>query len=119
MSKTDFTDLSWMDDDSDENIGEKLIDESSCEKLFGSCMLSIKMESKDDYLRWKYYCEPTRKWDFNVSFPAVIQATFEFHTVRDVNVIAQKIVQALQLGFNVYSARWQLKDYKSQLDQSL
>ena len=114
MSQTDFTDYSWMDDEPEEKPVISIPD-----TLYGSCILSIHIDNKPDYLRWKHYCDPTRKWDFNISFPAVLQATFEFHTVQDVNIIAQKIVQALQLGFNVYSARWQLKKYKSQLDQSL
>ena len=116
MGEINFTDYSWMDD---EESTPELPPILKTDTLYGSCILSIHMESKEDYLRWKYYCEPKRKWDFNVSFPTNLQATFEFHTVQDVNLIAQKIVQALQLGFNVYSARWQLKEYKSQLDQSL
>ena len=115
MENVNFTDLSWMDD-SDETPSLPEIKE---DKLYGSCVLSIYFNSHAEYLKWKRYCEPNRKWDFVTSFPVNFQATYEFHTVQDVNVIAQKIVQLLQLGFSVYSARWQLKEYKSQLDQSL
>ena len=89
------------------------------DKLFGSCVLSITIRNHGEFLKWKEYCEPNRKWDFNVPYPAPLQAKYEFHTAQDVDMIAQKIVQLLQMGFCVYSARWQLKEYKSQLDQSL
>ena len=105
-----------------ENVDEnELVDNApkETEKLFGSCILSITIRNKGEFLKWKTYCEPYRKWDFNVPFPAALQATYEFHTAQDVDVIAQKIVQLLQMGFCVYSARWQLAEYKSQLNQSL
>lgn len=84
------------------------------EKLFGKCILSIKFENHGEYLKWKTY-NSGRQWDFLVNYPAIMRAEYEFHTALDVEIIAKKIVSLLQQGFNVYSANWQLEDYKSQL----
>ena len=115
-SKINFTDLSWMDDKKEDSEAVK---QAKSETLYGSCVLTINIRWKAEFDKWKKYVEPNRKWDFVVPFPANMQATYEFHTAYDVHVIAQKIVQLLQMGFIVHSARWQLKEYKSQLDQSL
>ena len=83
-------------------------------KLFGSCILEIHFNNKYEYEKWLKY-HPDRKWDFIVTYPAVMRAIYDFHTALEVEIMAKKIVQLLQMGFNVYSARWQLKEYQSQL----
>ena len=86
------------------------------EKLYGSCILEIHFQNKYEYEKWLKY-HPDRKWDFLVTFPAVMRAIYDFHTALEVEIMAKKIVQLMQMGFNVYSARWQLKPYKSQLEE--
>ncbi len=92
--------------------------QGSDQKLYGKCVLSIRFENKYDYLKWQKY-NGTRQWDFIVDFPATMRAEYEFETIADIERMTKKIVLLLQLGFNVYSAGWQLAETKSQLKQSL
>jgi hypothetical protein len=84
------------------------------DKLYGKCVLSIRFNNFGEYKKWQVYVGE-RKWDFLVSYPAIMRAEYEFHTAYDVEVMTKKIIQLLQMGFDVYSANWQLKDYKTQL----
>jgi len=102
------------DDESTENQSQKDIT-AKADEFYGRCVLSIKFENKYEYEKWLKY-HPDRKWEFLVSYPAIMRATYEFHTKQDVEILASKIIQLLQMGFQVYSADWQLKQYKSQLD---
>lgn len=81
---------------------------------YGKCTLCIKFENHGEYLRWLTYAGG-RKWEFDHIYPAIMRADYEFHSELDVEVMAKKIVQLLQMGFNVYSASWQLRECKSQL----
>lgn len=93
---------------------EPMTDDSGVRALFGRCVLTIRFENGAEYAKWKKY-NPGRQWEFMVSFPALMRADYEFHTTLDVEMMAKKIVQLLEMGFNVYSADWQLKPCKSQL----
>lgn len=99
--------------DSNDYIPPKTIEElnepEEEEKVIfnGVCTLSIRFESPDEYVRWKHY-EHGRKWEFNVDYPAIMRAEYEFHKKSDVERMAMKIVDLLQNGFDVYSASWKL-----------
>lgn len=115
----------WKGDDNDYQPPKKVIslDENEEEKpvssipppppLNGKCILSIRFETPEDYLRWKYYFKG-REWEFMVDYPAIMRAELEFHDSRDVEMIAKKIVQLLQNNFDVYSANWKLEDQKNE-----
>lgn len=75
----------------------------------GSCTLAVRFETPEDYLKWKYYTGG-RQWEFMVNYPAVMRSTQEFHGTRDVEMISRKIVQLLEMGFDVYSANWKLDE---------
>ena len=114
----------WKNDDNDYRPSasiESELDEILAEKsdevglkgnadppLNGSCVLSIRFETRKDYLRWKCYFEKNR-WDFVVTYPAILRAEYEFHNSLEAEVLAKKIVQLLQAGFDVYSASWKLE----------
>jgi hypothetical protein len=85
--------------------------------LFGCCTLQVKIENEEDYEKWKKYNGGRNRWDFQTSFPAVMQAEYDFHTSLDVDIISRKIIQLLQMGFNVRAANWRLAEYKSQLEK--
>lgn len=89
-------------------IKEKLNKWSEPKKLYGSCALSIRFENHGEYLQWKKYFGSGRQWDFIVSYPAVMRAVYNFSNSMEVEVMAKKIVQLLEAGFNVYSASWTL-----------
>ena len=87
--------------------------------FYGKCVLSIRFKNHGEYLKWQKYTgsEFSRQWDFAVSYPTVFRATYYFHTTDEVEMMAKKIVQLMQMGFNVYSANWQLQQYESQLEE--
>lgn len=86
--------------------------------FYGRCILEIQLKNHGEYLRWQKY-NGGRKWEFDHTYPAIMRATYEFHTAMDVEIMAKKIVQLLEMGFEVYSARWKMAEEKSQLEQRL
>ena len=78
-------------------------------KLKGRCVLSIKIEDELEFEKWKEY-NPGRKWEFIVSYPALMRAEYRFVNSMDVEILVKKVVQLLQMGFNVYSAQWLLEE---------
>lgn len=83
-------------------------------KLYGKCILSIKLDNHGEYLKWKTYVGAPN-WEPVTPYPVIMRQEYVFHTVDDVYNLTRQIVMLLQMGFNVHSANWQLKDYKSQL----
>lgn len=108
----------WKGDDNDyqplkaEDLDEKTPDIQSSlpppPELHGKCILSVKFETPDDYARWKYYAKG-RQWEFMVQYPAIMRAEYDFHNSLEVEMLAKKIVDLLQQGFDVYSANWKLE----------
>lgn len=75
----------------------------------GKCVLSVRFENEEDYQNWLKY-NPDRKWDFLVSYPAVVRAEYIFTSSLDVEIMVKKIVQLLSMGFSVHSASWNLEE---------
>ena len=87
------------------------------DKLYGKCILSIRFRNHGEYLKWKRVFGMGRKWEFMIDhYPAIMQSEYIFHKAVDVEMMAKQIVALLQQGFDVYSAKWQLKEYQSQLE---
>lgn len=78
----------------------------------GSCILSIRIENRGEYLKWQKY-NPGYQWEFIVTYPALMRAKYEFKNALDVEMITKKIVQLLQMGFDVYSASWKLEEQET------
>lgn len=97
----------------DEEPGTYISDEQKPElkEVVGECILSIKIENHGQYLMWqKLNGGGNRQWEFLVSYPAIMRGRYSFKTSLDVEIIAKKIVHLMQMGFNVYSANWQLRE---------
>lgn len=112
----------WKPDDNDyipEKATEELLDisevpQTNSEKtsppiLNGRCTLSIRFENEEEYDRWKKL-SGGRQWEFLVSYPAIMRAEYPFHNALEAEIMAKKIVQLLQWGFDVYSANWTLEE---------
>ena len=82
--------------------------------FFGKCTLSIRFETEKDYKKWANALG-NRQWEFLTTFPAIMRAEYKFSSVDDVNMMVRKIVQLLQLGFDVHAANWQIAQCESQL----
>ena len=96
-------------DEPDEEDGEVLSDITAPPPEFhGKCVLSVRFDSADDHARWNTYVQD-RQWDFVVTYPAIMQATYNFHSSLEVDILAKKIIHLLQMGFDVYSASWKLE----------
>lgn len=93
----------------EEEWPESFPDPPAPPELHGRCTLSIRMDSEEDYQRWKKY-NPDRKWDFIVSFPAVMRAEYTFKNAMEVEMMAKKVVQLLQMEFDVHTANWKLDE---------
>lgn len=76
----------------------------------GKCVVAIRFKNRAEYLKWKYYMDPTRKWDFDVEFPAIMRTEFEFKNAREAEILCKKIIQLLEIGFDVYTSQWKLNE---------
>lgn len=76
----------------------------------GTCKLAIKFENRAEYLKWKRYIGGGSAWEFEISYPAIMYTNFEFHDSEDVEILCKRIVQLLEMGFNVHSTNWSLKE---------
>lgn len=85
------------------------------DRLYGKCTVQVMIKHHTEYLKWKKYNGGASRWDFEVSFPALMRREYIFHTITDLNMITQKVVQLLQLGFDVRAVNWKLTEYESQL----
>ena len=81
-------------------------------KLNCKCVLSIRLENHGEYLKWQKYSGSYRKWEFIHEYPAFMRAEYDLNTAAEVEEMAKKVVQLLQMGFNVYSAQWKLEEVK-------
>lgn len=73
-------------------------------------MIAIRFRHRAEYLKWKYYIDPSRKWDFEVEYPAIMRSEFVFHDSLEAEMLAKKIIQLLEMGFDVHTAQWRLKE---------
>ena len=76
-------------------------------KIEGLCVLTIRIDDEHAYEKWVKY-NPGRKWEYLVSYPALMRAEYRFSSSMDVEILVKKVVQLLQMGFDVYSAQWTL-----------
>ena len=97
------------DEPEDDISGHEPIIPDNKPKLKGRCVLSIKIEDELEFEKWKEY-NPGRKWEFIVSYQALMRAEYRFVNSMDVEILVKKVVQLLQMGFNVYSAQWLLEE---------
>ena len=95
--------------DDEEDEAESIPESPASPELHGRGVLCIRMENEEDYERWKKY-NPDRKWDFIVNYPAVMRAEYTFKNALEAEIMAKKIVQLLQIGFDVHSASWKLDE---------
>lgn len=85
-------------------------------ELCGEATITIRFENKLQWQKYRKYILKTG-WDFDGgSNPYVAQLPIKFHTVDDIEFIVKKIVQLLQLGFDVYSCQWKMK--QNEVDDS-
>lgn len=80
----------------------------------GTCILSIRFQNHGEYLKWKHLTNTNRQWEFIMQYPAIIRAEYKFHNALDVEIMTKKIVQLLQMGFDVYSTSWKLEEKKDE-----
>lgn len=76
--------------------------------MTGNVDLAIRFKNRAEYLKWKYYVDPNRKWEFEVSYPAIMRTEWTFQNSMEVEMLSKKIVSLLQMGFDVHSVNWRL-----------
>lgn len=93
---------------------EPYIPKTEEKALYGKCVLQIRFENEDEYKKWKEFNQ-RYKWGFDHTYPAIMRAEYEFHTVYDVELMTKEIVSLLEMGFDVRAVDWKVKEFKSQL----
>ena len=101
-------DVEIMTDDPE--VKKKLNALSKAKKIKGTCTMSIQIRNHGQYLKWKTYFGVGRQWEFVTSYPAIMRAEYTFTNSLEVEMIAKKVVQLLEMGFDVYSAQWKLEE---------
>ena len=86
------------------------------EALYGKCVLQVRFENEEEYKKWKEFNQ-RYVWSFDHTYPAIMRAEYEFHTVIDVELMAKEIVSLLEMGFDVRAVDWKVREYKSQLEK--
>lgn len=78
--------------------------------LIGHTTITIRFENRVQWQKYRKYILKT-DWDFDAeSHPYVARLEERYCCVDDIDRIVKKIVQLLQLGFEVYSCKWELED---------
>ena len=78
--------------------------------ITGHSAITIRFENRVQWQKYRKYILKT-DWDFDGgSHPYVATLEDRFKTVEDIERITKTIVMLLQLGFDVYSCKWELED---------
>ena len=77
-------------------------------ELDGKCRVSIRFQNRAEYLKWAKYMDPTGRWDFDVQFPAIMRKEYIFHSIYEVELMIKRIIDLLQMGFDVSMANFNL-----------
>ena len=104
-----------QNDTKEETEAEHTYYQPKSDDIYGTCTLQIQFQNHGEYLKWKKY-NGGRQWEFVTTYPAIMRAEYDFHTVQDIDILVRKIVQLLQIGFNVRASNWIIKPTKSQID---
>lgn len=85
------------------------VPEPKQESFFGHATITIRFENRVQWQKYRKYILKT-DWEFDGGQnPYTAQLKECFETVEDVENITKKIVELLQLGFDVYSCKWELE----------
>ena len=74
----------------------------------GVATIKVRFQNKAEYEKFRKYILKTN-WSYDLDHPMWEQLTMEFHCSEDVDKISRQIVALLQMGFEVYSCRYQLE----------
>lgn len=77
--------------------------------VYGTAVITIRFENRIQWQKYRKYILKTN-WDFDGgSAPYVAELPIQFACIDDIEQILKKVVNLLQLGFDVYSCHWKLK----------
>ena len=76
---------------------------------FGKTTITVRFENRIEWQKWRKYVLKT-DWDFDGgSGPYIATMDMRFSCTDDVEKIVKTIVNLLQMGFDIYSAKWTLE----------
>lgn len=82
--------------------------EEGVNNYYGSASITVRFENRVQWQKWRKYVLKT-DWDFDGgSGPYIARLEEKFNCSEDVERITKRIVQLLELGFEVYSCQWKL-----------
>ena len=87
------------------------------EEFNGLVKIRVKFRSSLEYQKFRKYILKT-DWSYGIDYPIFESLIMEFHNSEDLHEVTKKIVELLQLGFDVYSSHYELiteleADYES------
>ena len=92
------------------DVADQKLIYSDAVPMVGNSTITIRFENRVQWQKYRKYILKT-DWDFDGgSHPYVATLEDRFSSVEDLERITKSIVQLLQLGFDVYSCRWELED---------
>lgn len=84
----------------------------------GIATIRVNFRNRPEYEKFRKYVLRTG-WSYALDYPLFEEMTFKFAYTSDVEKISKTIVSLLQMGFDVYCCRFELKQYKSEPDPDL
>lgn len=78
--------------------------------ISGKATITIRFANRMQWQKYRLYILKT-DWDFDAGYnPYTAHIQERYCCVDDIERITKRIVQLLQLGFEVYSCKWELDD---------
>ncbi len=77
-------------------------------KRYGMARIAVHFTNRVEWQKWRKYILKTN-WDFDDGMPPYLaHLNMYFNCYEDVEEITKQIVNLLQMGFDVYSCKWEL-----------
>ena len=78
------------------------------ESFNGQVTIKVRFRNNPEYVKFRTYILKT-DWMPGDAYPTWEDLVIDFHSVEDLDRITRRIVQLLQMGFEVYSTRYKLE----------
>jgi len=78
------------------------------ETFNGQATIRVQFQSRLEYERFRKYILKT-EWGYELDYPIFEELKVAFHSIEDLNRISMRIVELLQMGFQVYCCRYQME----------
>ena len=78
-------------------------------KFDGQVTIKVRFRNKIEYEKFRKYILKTL-WSYGDVYPTWEELTVDFHSVEDLEQVTRRVVELLQIGFEVYCCRYKLEE---------